>query len=1391
MTNSKIIPLFRQISVQVDVIDRDLNIIQTIYLLGKQPDSIKQVINKDGIASKKLKSRFKDLLSPQSIEGGIDWEDINDEDFETMINTEIDTSSEAEIQTNPIISPKKEVFNYDIEVYKEDTVATLQKKIAIATGTIPQKQHLSMNGRSLTHYIEFRSSLDTSIDDLDILDFLQTTKTTISGVPFDENYLFSKESSVIINTQSSSLNKFTNNEALHLTMISLDSIIANKETIQFLLRTDKQSFEMVYDSFVERFFTMMNIQTFLDYLNGQLEEFDIALSKRLISNQKKIIDKLNTYPQVHAKDKDLIINTSALTLYSKGTNDTMLSLTKLFNNIAISEVSGIFYLDLLITTNNRLKQIRKISKYASQALNFVENIAMNVKPLAARIKEYRRKDYLVITMLPSSHCSKLIVNIDAFGGIEIVAYSCRSTESTKSSFVSDISMYIQDLIKYLNTISEAFVNAYRLETNLQNYQIVKSTSKLMFNTQLDYDKVIKYFLHDLDESGLVRAEPVMAYHIKFRSFALYEDNVDSSKGIQVASNSRMATFILFDLATDELSFYIDMIGRFVAYRLSEIKLSLNETKGVHASDPVLYRYKSKFAYSRICQKKFQPVIADSNDPKAVKYHNFTFGGPQYYRCPNKAIPFLGLISGYHPEGYCLPCCRKNPQRDQEKLISKCISGDTMTNLKKKEAINNKYYLIDYPNDMVSNQKLVGRISNVPDTINKILTKGNKLLINGMSVDYAEHLIDMQIITIIQHYLHKESIREILLLILDYLKDYTNHEKVLLMPSVSYSFDTIDDLISDLNRVFMKQTIMTQDKNWNDILIDIFICLGINIVLLADNRLKSTDCANVINQQDDCSLDPGSTAGSSLKMEKLEYANLSNPVLLILKRIDTEYSRVNRNRRYSYFPIIFSDMIEPSIISAPPEIITQLTKIKNINEAPITNVMGKSFDHNTLLSLINKRIQIKALYNDSMHNVAYAFVSYKAIKTMLISLYRTPLISNKYETTKFKRANYTADIDTMIKLIEDHNMSQLETIDLRGFYEYLKINLSIFQHKNNFSLPTADKYILKIDKFIIHDKKVVGAKINAIDAKQIMHTIIIYIKPTTITKAIAVLQSYQTKINSYKKEALSIEHAKDIFSMGLDLVQRTQSILYNVPELQTSEFDKYFLEYLQDPISLIDVKPIPIDFASNNTLLRGQYMRDIYRLMINKFIEDWSQSQPTELINSIIKLVESTKPSLLVALGNNLIEDWVDKLIDEFGAIYHANIIRSEIFDLIEYIHLNVQHKTKSAIIKALQSSSLPINDIEMHNLAYANLYNIQTLVSQTAKNCLVETDSIPTKPYINKSGKLLILKSIYSDLVDLAASDLNNQFRREYILSNCLINSIDNRTKLKSQMDELIYIQEL
>lgn len=1418
--HSSVEPIFNLIPVRVDILDINLNIIQKYYLLGDQPESIKTIISKEGIESKKNKFTFEENI--QIAGGDIDWEDLNDEDFETIINTEPKEIINDIIPNNVSVKvvQAKDHIDYNINIFKEDHIIELQKKIAIITKIEPSKQYLSINGRCLTHYINFQYGIDSSYtDNVDLINFLKNCTTKIKDIPIDEEYISMKYNSSIINTQHNKLSCFIENipnECLVIKLISLDTVISQKNIMQFLLRSDRQSFELIFESVIERFFIMMTSQIFTDYLDTDSLDFDFNYYKTIINNQTKLISELNKIPKVSLDDKNITVVTNAISLRSKGNSTLIVMLTKLFNNLILLNMENIFYVDLFITSNNKLLQIRKVSKYASQSINLIEGISMNIKPLVSSIREYKWKNRLILTLLPTNKFSKLIISIDPFGQVEVNAYSNRSTELTKKIFISEIITYIEPIIKYLNEISSAYPTPLRLDSNLQNYLLHKSTSNLIFNKKLDYDNLIKNMMTSLVSTGILDVEINNSEHIKNRIFKIYGKDTDSDKIIQVYANSKLAVFNLIDLTIDETTFYIDLLGRFVEYKSSDIVIKVSSDNNIQASDPVLYRYKStkKNNYSRICQKRFQPKLATSSTPNAFKYHNFTFNLPQYYVCPTKENPHLGLLTGHHPNGYCLPCCRKLEQSDKNKLLPKCITGETLDDdLYKTSRTTNKYYIIDYPNDFISNNKMIDRILNVPDFINKMITKGNKLLVNGSSIDYNESTFNMQTLSIIAKYLGKKSNRLLVLDILEFLKDKSNHRKVLSMNNINFSFDSIEELRDNLSHTFIKQNIIKKkylQVNWNELIIDILICMNVGIILFSDNRIRASDCEHIKNKSEECSNEIITSLNTSIKLLKLEYVNLDKPVLLLLRRVDSEYSKNHNNRRYFYFPIMEGPETDPRIEPLNLESIIQLKKIKNITQQSITNNIEHSFTYKTLSECINKIGKIKTLYTDSNNHIAYADITINPSKTLLLSLYRSPIEENNPLISKTlftildnKLPKYSGTIDDIFKLIEAHNKLQTNNLtskDISDFALYIKINSNILLDHKPFSLPDSKKYLLKIDKFIIHSNTIIGTKLCAISKKNIIHTLIVYHKHISISDILKLLSTKSNEIKSiYKKSNLINKDIETIITTGLDFINRSTSIIFTnkIP----NEFKFYFIEYQINPITLINSNPSSINYPSNNTLKKAQYMNNIYKIMINIIIDYWKTIRPIQLLKEIELFINETKLDVLKAMSNNLIEDWIDKLSTKFINKYHINIIRTKMYEFAAYAQTNIRVKTKESFIKALDNPDMPINNIEIYNLNYASKEQIKQLLEDTGRKCLVETNSIPEiapkdidniyNQYKDKNGKLLILKSIYSELIDLAISDLSNPFRREFVLDNCMINSFVNMIKINSHINELIYMQEL
>lgn len=160
----------------------------------------------------------------------------------------------------------------------------------------------------------------------------------------------------------------------------------------------------------------------------------------------------------------------------------------------------------------------------------------------------------------------------------------------------------------------------------------------------------------------------------------------------------------------------------------------NLLKLLKSRDPELYvfkRFGSDVVYSRICQKDHQPIpytpeeyarLDKKTQEKAVKYWNFTSKSPMYYLCPNSKYPYMSFITGAHPRGYCLPCCKKTAlegdsgeahQTKKEHVYNICLTQHVYTEQDTQSTASR--YIMNYGKAIE-----IGRIGKLPDMLDKYL-----------------------------------------------------------------------------------------------------------------------------------------------------------------------------------------------------------------------------------------------------------------------------------------------------------------------------------------------------------------------------------------------------------------------------------------------------------------------------------------------------------------------------------------------------------------------------------------------------------------------------------------------------------------------------------------------
>lgn len=202
--------------------------------------------------------------------------------------------------------------------------------------------------------------------------------------------------------------------------------------------------------------------------------------------------------------------------------------------------------------------------------------------------------------------------------------------------------------------------------------------------------------------------------------------------MEFAHRTTSVTATVYGLSRHDLPYWYSYV-LFLMERLMVAKPIGTSTtavglKSLKDRDPELYnpRFGKHIVYSRICQKPHQPRaysvveyegLSGAERKRAVKYHNFTTGEVMWYNCPTTKYPHMTFITGKHPKGYCLPCCKKSQQNME--AHNRCLTDHTYA----VEATVESRYIMNYGRPINP-----GRLGKLPDALEK------RLMYDSLSVD---------------------------------------------------------------------------------------------------------------------------------------------------------------------------------------------------------------------------------------------------------------------------------------------------------------------------------------------------------------------------------------------------------------------------------------------------------------------------------------------------------------------------------------------------------------------------------------------------------------------------------------------------------------------------------
>lgn len=1364
-------PILENAYARIDIVDLEQDaFIKTasVYLLGSVASEVKTLSdlstkNKSLVSSINVNA-IKRLIENDAVVGGADeWEELEDIDFDELLNGEPEL---VEKQPSKKSNVKGDVFS-DMVFYTKDKASDIREKVALATGIKPHKQYL--------WFPKYKKSLTN--DEVSLMTYWKTSIRSIEGYPIDSRRVFP------LSNTPPTIGSFADDNVVIITCVNLDSIVHNKSKLELIARTDTESFELIHMNLIERFFPLMTLPVFNQYLSDESQiptrfesyEFD---KKVILAKYKKLsefIPELNKQPKISVDKPDLFTISTTDLVIAKTQQDRMrrIDTLKLFQLIDTNANQNIASVDLYRYDEERKPiRLRKLQQRDEFRISKDEGIICS--KFHSR-KQLIQSHSLVIRLLPRKEYDGITILIEENGSVWIRMLPNQSYTFTKLAFLEFISGTIDPIIKMLNDMDPIFMTHDRFmlikEPAGMLYNIVSSSSKISFMFSVSYKKLLDTVIDKLLATGLLKPLD-LEWNKKQRSTTSFEIMYGVSNSscqnipfIDIKDISGVAVILLSNLDVEETDLYADIIGRLILSKRSGLELESNKTTDLSTVDPLLFRPRvSADGYSRVCQKKYQPVISDKSDKSAVEYYNFTFNRPEYYKCPSSTAPQLGFITGKHPQGYCLPCCRKLTQPNFEQVQKSCIENNY------EEKAVNSTYKIDYPILDIPNSKIMDRRITLPKYICRILGLQNvvangsilsthKSVRDGMYEDTKSFLQTALILSCLQRSNETDpykSYREFILDIIAMIKHPTNHVRIMKNQIVADRYTSPQALVHAIEDKFIKMTVFEPNKQlsaiqWNDLIIFLANCMSMNVLLLSDDRLPN----------------------QGIQMMNFHDINPSKPIFILLKRLNVEWSMKSHNTRALYFPITensFKVFHKSQLIFKYMDLSKSLTKLHNVLNGANYKIINKQFSEKNIKSFLDQSKSYN-LYDDLLGQQVAIIKTGRS--QFLCTVFSVETIINPTNIS----IQPTATLEAVCNFILDYNEN---TIDLHkniknemtSYKLYLEAVLKLSNVYQFIDLP---KFLLKISKFIVNDGMVIGAIVNAVNIQKIESSELFFFKPISLKVATNEIDRHKQSLSSILKKV----NPRQILSFPFD-----SKMLHNP--------DDAFVEWYLHPL-----KSLPKESAKCNKDMKthldvGWYSSELYSLVVRYIIDKWNETRIKELDDLITKFIKSN-PDL--PISNIKIDQLLEKIIKDHPE-YDPSVTRVIIMGLFDQI--NSTDKNVDQAIVRLQKFE-PLNGFDLKNIHRLTRKEVEKKVLDMITKHTTKTKSYPEfelntsiqdqRYKFFKNEKILVHEDLWKDILDTFVSDLMNPFRRDYVINQPLTESA--LTYIQPHIGELIYVYKI
>jgi hypothetical protein len=585
----------------------------------------------------------------------------------------------------------------DVEILDMDNLMEFRHKVQLATGIPLFRQHLFyITDKAQPIYYKIIGELPKPIDIREI-----EGQQKLAGIPIGGKY----NGTVVSYENFTIVNKLFSND-MDIYLVDLDDFLTERVELDGIL-SDKFNSELIYESFIMPYFPMLTIELFHNYVQNQ-NNIHPALSpshkklKELYENQNKLY---TTFEKT--KSAPMLSGITNATLLNEAENE--LNLRNIFDLFKLSSINRFMQCRTMMGG-----QMTELRKNFNNAPNTRERVTENSLMITIELeyKAYHQTAYVVF---------------DIKGNMHVRTGKWRDDLQITQDVLYDIlENPINDVIKQINSHGR-LVSLHPIIPFSRSYSRIVNVNLSLFYKETIGDKNFSVLQHHLAEcvsnklfddkpsddiefyirKGIFRFNPNNIFELireLHNSYSYLYNSSVTSKWTSLYEKNRLLrvqrryTDIRFELYSvrEEEQYIIKwviskLMGRFDKVREPNDKAIevVNKLRKLRQIDPVMYDSKDASHgddISKKCQKPHQPDVytpeefsdlgKDPNSPHIMKYFNATTNGVSYYECNNPNFPFPRFLTGFHPQKFCIPCCKKTSAIDLENkrkdIHEKCL-----------------------------------------------------------------------------------------------------------------------------------------------------------------------------------------------------------------------------------------------------------------------------------------------------------------------------------------------------------------------------------------------------------------------------------------------------------------------------------------------------------------------------------------------------------------------------------------------------------------------------------------------------------------------------------------------------------------------------------------------